>query len=599
MTFSASRASAANPIEFEGPVRGLTLCSPHGFVLFVSPRYPHQESSVWFGDGRSSKLFAMTADQPSEELALQPGSLRLPSGRHLNLAEGSMFAMMLPYQFKIDEHCQIDYANATLLGCGGTADRRVLILRGEAGRTGIISINGHETSLVFAAGDPVSVNAGGVTVLGVSRELADRTWFADGRILMGPSYVGEQSNGKHECWFDRGPLTVHTISAQGEFKRAEVPAHPLPSGLIQLKKWRAKALPEIKGEGDGWREIGRPKPVEELGAYYGYSWYAASIDSDEERSSALLFTQAADRFHVFRNGERVGVWGRGPQATRDPLPVQLERRENRFVFLCDNMGRLSEGKCQDRKGILGNVYLDAVAIPLGEGEWFEVKQPPSETWEFRTYRCFSETPQGRFSRIRFRVSVGEGNGALLALRWIPQYAWLHINSRPVGEHGGDCPLISGLCFSEFILDQYLSAGETEIDLTFCGEPIRDWSDHVFLFSYPLQRALTGWKFKPWQDPVEEGKVLANAPTWWESEFGRPDIPGPLFWATQGLSKGQAYLNGRALGRYWEIGPQHSLYLPEPWLEQNNRLTVFDEVGKQPNQTYIMRDLRYPAHKLLI
>jgi hypothetical protein len=41
--------------------------------------------------------------------------------------------------------------------------------------------------------------------------------------------------------------------------------------------------------------------------------------------------------------------------------------------------------------------------------------------------------------------------------------------------------------------------------------------------------------------------------------------------------GFVYLNGHALGRYWEIGPQREFYLPECWLKfgagEKNLLTV--------------------------
>jgi hypothetical protein len=93
----------------------------------------------------------------------------------------------------------------------------------------------------------------------------------------------------------------------------------------------------------------------------------------------------------------------------------------------------------------------------------------------------------------------------------------------------------------------------------------DWAEHVRLFTYPRTNAVSGWRFKPWEEPKGSARLRASLPTWWECEFPKPDLAGPLFLATEGLSKGQAYLNGKALGRYWEIGPQHSLYMPEPWI----------------------------------
>jgi beta-galactosidase len=36
------------------------------------------------------------------------------------------------------------------------------------------------------------------------------------------------------------------------------------------------------------------------------------------------------------------------------------------------------------------------------------------------------------------------------------------------------------------------------------------------------------------------------------------------------------VNGRNLGRFWNIGPQRSLYVPAPWLrEGRNEVVAFD------------------------
>ncbi len=44
-------------------------------------------------------------------------------------------------------------------------------------------------------------------------------------------------------------------------------------------------------------------------------------------------------------------------------------------------------------------------------------------------------------------------------------------------------------------------------------------------------------------------------------------------------KGLVYVNGKALGRIWEIGPQQTLYVPGCWLKKGqNEVLVFDVVG---------------------
>jgi len=52
-----------------------------------------------------------------------------------------------------------------------------------------------------------------------------------------------------------------------------------------------------------------------------------------------------------------------------------------------------------------------------------------------------------------------------------------------------------------------------------------------------------------------------------------------FLDTHGLSKGVAFLNGQALGRFWSVGPEFTLYTPGPWLHAGtNEVVIFDLQG---------------------
>jgi beta-galactosidase len=52
-----------------------------------------------------------------------------------------------------------------------------------------------------------------------------------------------------------------------------------------------------------------------------------------------------------------------------------------------------------------------------------------------------------------------------------------------------------------------------------------------------------------------------------------------FLNTHGLSKGMVFLEARPLGRFWDVGPEFSLYTPGPWLHPGaNAIFVFDLRG---------------------
>ena len=77
-------------------------------------------------------------------------------------------------------------------------------------------------------------------------------------------------------------------------------------------------------------------------------------------------------------------------------------------------------------------------------------------------------------------------------------------------------------------------------------------------------------------------------------FAKTDCSGPCFYRgtfnvekpvdtfldTGNLTKGQLWVNGHALGRFWKVGPQKTLYVPGPWLKQGaNEVIAFDVDGK--------------------
>lgn len=113
------------------------------------------------------------------------------------------------------------------------------------------------------------------------------------------------------------------------------------------------------------------------------------------------------------------------------------------------------------------------------------------------------------------------------------------------------------------------------------------------------RELTGWRMRAGLAESETldywpgaGHGLAwqavpdsvTGPAWWQARFACPegfDGAARLELATAG--KGSAWLNGHNLGRYWNLGPQQSLWLPLDWLRPDNELLLFEELGNRPVQ----------------
>ena len=56
-----------------------------------------------------------------------------------------------------------------------------------------------------------------------------------------------------------------------------------------------------------------------------------------------------------------------------------------------------------------------------------------------------------------------------------------------------------------------------------------------------------------------------------------DKTGDTFLDMTNFGKGIIFINGHHLGRFWNVGPQQTLYVPGCWLKKgNNSIVVFDQ-----------------------
>jgi beta-galactosidase len=111
-------------------------------------------------------------------------------------------------------------------------------------------------------------------------------------------------------------------------------------------------------------------------------------------------------------------------------------------------------------------------------------------------------------------------------------------------------------------------------VTLAGKPLVGWD----IYSLPM----TDIANLPFTQANCEG------PCFYRGSF-HVDTPSDTFLDTSKFTKGMLWLNGRALGRIWNIGPQRTLYAPGPSERAGeNEIVVFDLAGT-PGPTLLGRD----------
>ncbi len=100
------------------------------------------------------------------------------------------------------------------------------------------------------------------------------------------------------------------------------------------------------------------------------------------------------------------------------------------------------------------------------------------------------------------------------------------------------------------------------------------------------RELTGWKVYrlpldgPLRAGLRYGAAQLNTPAFWRGTI-QIARPADVFVDLTNCGKGVVWVNGHCLGRYWNIGPTQTAYLPGPWLKAGaNEIVVLDYLSKE-------------------
>lgn len=551
---------------------------PHGNVAFVFDRNPAAAES---GTIRTLELL-------------------LGDGSSLPMALGKQSVAWCVMEVHLGGRATLNFSTLCCLGYKG----KVLVCFGPAGASGMVSINGAPLEIDVPEGDaPLVQEHEGVTLVVVNEDLADRTFLAESAVFVGVDAIdaSDQPVGGRARATVRIDVESGAVRSMGADKHAI--RHPGPPALGD---WAMAGMADYTG-GTSARFASIEKPVDltKLGSPYGYGWYRATIKTASAKRVRAMLPQSADRLQVWADGHDLGVVG---YAAADDVTLPLKKSTS-VVLLAENLGRLAGGAgLGESKGLFGPVWaaspIKLLKPKMVAGEPVDLLKFKAPLWEVR---------QGDTSepdRLSWTFSHRKKTGVIARIDPLPARAVLILNDKPIRflDRGGTVRLL--------LESDQLNRGNNTIQISFLAEGVEFDSEaagkaasgalHLANAETDLG-AKAEWAFAKWEAPAPSAYATASkaamsgaaGPTWWRTSFRAKDRTMPLLLELPGMTKGQIYMNGRHVGRYWVAGPagwqggQSRWYLPECWLrdDEDNELVLFDEHGGNPGRCKLVHDDR--------
>ncbi len=500
---------------------------------------------------------------------------------------------------------RLDYCNLNVFTLVG----KVLVCFGPAGAEAHLSIGGAPLEAEVPSGrEPAIIEHEGITVVLCNEEQIDHVFDTDDAVYLGVQGLDAKGQpiaaARHATRLSAGGVSTQVSAA--------APASRHAGGRIAIADWEFAALNDYAaGTSARFASISGPAELAALGSPYGLGWYRVKFRPPSSGRAVLAFPGSGDRLHAFLDGEAAGVVGVGPGASRD-LTVALRRTPQTLVVLAENLGRVSAGaNLGEPRGVCGHVWaiktIRAGKPVIRTGEPVDILAFRSPLWEVHAGDMASP------DRITWTIRHRHKTPILVTFDDFIARALLIVNNRPVRfiERGSA---------DRVLLDpESLSRGVNTVQVAPLREGVgaegpptaddrghrpadpesllRDFADNVsFHEGVACLSEKAEWAYARWEPPAashfhKPGARLSHGPTWWRGAFTPADTQTPLFFEPAGLSKGQVYINGRHLGRYFAATatgrsiPHPALYVPRPWLvpDSENTILFFDEHGGDPSR----------------
>lgn len=571
--------------------RVLAAADPDYRPVVQDPGVDHIGPIVTFMHGTQGSIAFLFSPRAGKPLVGHRVELLRPNGTPLGVYLGKQRVSWCLFDVNLGGHAVLDYCGLNVLDTAG----ELLVCFGPGGTVGSLAINGTPIEIEVPKGrKPAVERLEGVTVVVVSEDVIDHTYIGNGSVYIGVAGISRDgtpvSLGK--------PYSI--VHPDGKVKNASG-TKPAALPKLTLGAWQVadnEAL--IAGESPRYAGIDGPAPLSSLGTPYGYGWYRSTFKQSAAKKVHLALPQSGDRVQVIIDGEPAGVLGEGPGASAE-LSVSLKKGDRTVVMLADNIGRrIDASNAADLKGVAGHL-AEITTIKAGKPE-VVVSEPVHVLKQQQPLMMVRENDATFPERLVWKIMHRKKSPLHITLGPVPVRGVLLINEVFAAL------LEPGETFRRTLDGDDLHRGNNAIEFAPMDDPAPESSMAKLGSAMASVLSITEtvseltskaeWAFAKWEPPQEAvfesvAKAKLNArsvPSWWMCEVEVSETPAhPVLLDLAGMTKGQIYINGRNLGRYFvadaggnAVPPGGPVWIPAPWLSKGmNTITIFDEHGGNP------------------
>jgi beta-galactosidase len=603
---------------------------------------PTQGSFIMLDHFLRGRAPAVDAETPADSAPLEThvavGGLTLPhkGSFHLGAVEPRTILLNVPWTpiASFESICTNVLARPTI------GQTNYWICYGPAGETGEVTLKlkapgagPTQFDFTYPAGDAVSeikLDSGDghhAVLLVMNTEMTNRTWLAQDKIYVGPSFVLE--DGSLEFPTAGGKATIYAAAGKSEVTQAAATVPDLPT--LANWSWR-DAAPESGADVDTtkWISSVGPQPMETYDSFQNrYGWYRATLHADKAGPTTLHFGGQSGTFVPYLNGQpgttttlRYGQSGSLTFPNARPgdnvLAILVKASPRSKTVFRDLIGM------RTARGVWGGVSADTVAtkVDVSWKKWDKATKDadPADLakpgyndsdWSAVNPALTLTIARGAsWYRGTFNVMPAQVDSMLESPQFEPAPApkgkrgepapsvVVYLNGQLLPDHTGDASkiLIPGKNTVLVLIRSRLGGDTGRLSLgLWHNSPLAHASWHFQGGLDDLDETAIIGRVTNWDDflahrPWETGaSTLTNQPIFWKCEFdwhSTQNVVQTVGLDTAGLKAGHVWLNGHNLG---ESPQTYPMYLPEGWIKNGpNDLVVFDIQGNKPDQLKLTR-----------